>query len=461
LNSTCEPLVTYSVKHLPLGTSFTHDGERLSRTTDKPFTSASPSAFDMSPVERPNVALLVIDSLRADAVFADYIPTPNIDSSASRGAAFLQCVATATTTTPSFASILTGCYPPRHGVRALKGYRLSESAVTMSQIFAEAGYHTYADVTGPLVPETGILRGFQSANHRPAHIRFKWRDPMVAKVKSFQPPWLFLLHLWEVHQPFRSPEDPRERWDKDGYDAGVRATDELVGPIFDALGDDSIVVTTGDHGENYAETAWGARGRIVAKRIRRLKTSRWLPYVDRKLAPLAMGHGFGLDEHVIRVPLIIAGPGIQPVMVHDPVRHVDILPTLADLCGIDAPDGVDGRSLRPLMTGGSLPEEPAFMEAAGVKRSNRQIVGVRTSQWKLVRQGQRPRVLIDVRGQYKWDGRSRPDPKEDVSREHEDVATSLDEVLESILDSEIVAESGMTSEEEKVVEGHLRDLGYL
>ncbi|MGI8407304.1 MAG: sulfatase-like hydrolase/transferase, partial [Actinomycetota bacterium] len=58
----------------------------------------------------PNVLLLAIDSLRADAVNGDHIETPNMDRYASAGAAFGQCVSTTTSTTPSFSSILTGCY---------------------------------------------------------------------------------------------------------------------------------------------------------------------------------------------------------------------------------------------------------------------------------------------------------------------------------------------------------------
>src|SRR5919202_3523242 len=114
----------------------------------------------------PNVLLLAIDSLRADAVFGEQVATPNIDSFARSGGAFTQCVSTTTSTTPSFSSILTGCYPPKHGVHGLQGYRLSSSVTPMAEAFGRAGYHTHAEVTGPLLPATGILRGFEDANHR-------------------------------------------------------------------------------------------------------------------------------------------------------------------------------------------------------------------------------------------------------------------------------------------------------
>src|SRR5918997_6092712 len=90
----------------------------------------------------PNVLVLVIDSLRADVVAGDRVPTPNLDALGRRGAVFGQCVCTSTTTTPSFSSLLTGCYPPKHGVRGLKGYRMSNSLTTLPESFAAAGYTT-------------------------------------------------------------------------------------------------------------------------------------------------------------------------------------------------------------------------------------------------------------------------------------------------------------------------------
>ena len=101
---------------------------------------------------KPNVFFLAIDSLRADAIFGNDVDTPNIDSYARKGAAFRQCICSTTTTTPSFSSMLTGCYPPRHGVRGLRGYRLNPSITTMPEAFGLAGYSTHVEAADPLVP---------------------------------------------------------------------------------------------------------------------------------------------------------------------------------------------------------------------------------------------------------------------------------------------------------------------
>ena len=407
---------------------------------------------------KPNVFFLAIDSLRADAIFGNDVDTPNIDSYARKGAAFRQCICSTTTTTPSFSSMLTGCYPPRHGVRGLQGYRLNPSITTMPEAFGRAGYSTHAEVTGPLLPETGVLRGFEDPRHRPGYKApfFGWRDDVVERIHSYTEPWFMLLHIWEVHRPYRSPPDFEKRKDKAGYERAVAATDEYLKPVLDAVGDNAIVVITGDHGEGYPETSLGLYAVRAARKFRRtFKLGRWAPGLDHKLAEREIGHGFALYEHLIRVPLILAGPGVSQAVVDEQVRHVDLFPTLADLCGLDIPNEVDGRSLRPLIDGGSLSDEPAYLEAVGVKLEGNRIVGARTPDWKLLRR------LNSKPALYKLNGRAAPNERRNLYRRYPEVAHQLEKFLDDMQSTDEVAESGMTAEEEEVVEQHLKDLGYL
>jgi arylsulfatase A-like enzyme len=424
----------------------------------------------------PNVLLLGIDSLRADAVFGDRIRTPNFDRYASAGAAFRQCIATATITTPSFASILTGCYPPKHGVRSLRGYRLSEHVTTMAEAFAASGYHAYAEVTGPLLPQTGVLRGFQHAQHRPGSHRhksdvrfFDWREQVIERIKDYTEPWFLLLHTFEVHRPFRPPPTFKVAWDRAGYESVVAASDEWLKPIFDALGDNSIIVITGDHGENYPETKWETRfTRAAWWGQKNLHTAWWQRHLDERLAAVATGHGYALDETLVRVPLIISGPGVNPIEVEDQVSHVDVFPTIAELCGLRTPRNVDGRSLVPFMRGAPLREVPAYMEA-GMKIDRRggnprrvpSVFGCRTGDWKLLKKGSQSPILYNLNGQYRWDGRTVPDEQRDVYHELPDVARMLETWMARVSIGGQVGDSGMTKEEEEEVEEHLRDLGYL
>jgi arylsulfatase A-like enzyme len=410
-------------------------------------------------VATTNVLLLAIDSLRADAVLGEHVGTPTLDALGRRGSLFRQCVCTCTTTTPSFASMLTGCYPPKHGVRGLQGYRLSPELTTMAEAFAAEGYHTHAEATGPLLPATGVLRGFEDQRHRPAYKVpfFGWRDEVVARMRSYVEPWFMLLHIWEVHRPYRSPPDFAKRKDRAGYEAAVTATDEWLAPVFEAAGDDALVIVTGDHGEEYPDSTFGLQMIRVARKTRRvLRTHKWNRALDEKLAGVDIGHGFALYEHLVRVPLIISGPGIEPRAIDDQVRHVDILPTVAELCGLKVPEGIDGRSIRPLMEGTSLPEEPAYMEAVGVKLGGGRVVGARVPDWKLVRSASGRTSLFKLNG-----GTAAPDEKRNLYRAYPEVGRRLETFIEEIDTGEGVAESGMTSDEEELVEQHLRDLGYL
>jgi arylsulfatase A-like enzyme len=411
---------------------------------------------------KPNVFFLAVDSLRADAVFGDHIPTPTLDSYAAEGIAFTQCVSSTTSTTPSFSSMLTGCYPPKHGVRGLQGYQLSTTLTTWAEAFSKAGYETHAEVTGPLLPATGVLRGFDDANHRPAYkVEFmNWRDDILAKMNSYTEPYFMLLHVWEAHRPYRMPPHFEKRWDKTGYEGAVAALDEGLAPIFEAMGPNTLVVITGDHGEDYPDTRWQKRLIRLARRSRRaFRLDSWFSYLDSRLASVAVGHGFALHEHLVRVPLIIAGPSTNPVTVKEQVRHIDLFPTIADLCGVDIPHGMDGRSLRPLMEGQSLPEEPAYMEAVGVKLEGKRIEGARTEDWKLLRiRGGRP-SLYKLSGSNGQAGNA--DEKHNYYSRHPEVARKLESFIDKVTSSEVISESGMTSDEEATIEQNLRDLGYL
>ena len=411
-----------------------------------------------SSMTTPNVILLVIDSLRADVTYGSEASTPNIDSFRAHGVTFTQCVSTTTTTTPSFASMLSGTYPPKHGVRGLQGYRLSTAVPTIAEQFVAGGYHTYAEVTGPLLPQTDVLRGFTELTHRQGYKVpfFGWRDDVVAKMKNYLEPWLMLLHIWEVHRPFRSPPDFEKTWDRAGYHAALTATDEWLGPVFEQVGDDALVVITGDHGEEYPDNGWQQLKVRVSRKVRRgLRPAGWFPFLDRKLGARVVGHGFGLQEALVRVPLVIAGAGHPGTTMTDQVRHVDLLPTLGELLGLSVPSHIDGRSLVPLIEGKSLPEEPAYMEAVGEKLGGKRIAGARTPDWKLLRYGSGRCELFRIGG----DGP--PDEKRNLYARYPEVGRRLESFVDEVSSTESAAEAPMTDEEEAIVEQHLRDLGYL
>lgn len=404
----------------------------------------------------PNVLLVVVDSLRADVAYSATL-APNIAEFRARGTAFRTCICSATTTTPAFASLLTGCHPTRHGVRGLRGYRMGPGVPTLAEAFSRKGYATKAIVTGPLLPETGVLRGFAEVEHRrPSEIEFvEWGETLHQIERDASRPCFTLLHIWEMHLPFKHPPDFRKRWDRRAYERVATYVDAALGRIFDAA-DNTVVILTGDHGErlprNPVERAlsWTMR-----KARQRLKTGARFPGIDRALlSRFQVGHGHGLFEDLINVPLAFAGPGVPISSVDRAARHIDVVPSLADLCDLPILSGLDGTSLFSKLEDGP-PEDPSYTETLDITSGHtRHQAAVRAGRLKLVRQTDGRLTLFDV-----GDGGDRSVQMTDADpNQLHRLKAFLSEVETINTDDQ---GTGITSDEAATIEAHLRDLGYL
>ena len=137
------------------------------------------------------------------------------------------------------------------------------------------------------------------------------------------------MHLYDAHTPYNPPEPFKSRFPRDPYQGEISFADAQVGRVVQflserALLERTVIVVMGDHGESL-----GDHGED--------------------------GHGFFVYESVTHVPLVVRTPysGMQHRRVADPVRSVDVMPTVLDLLGVPAPAGIviDGRTMTPLMTG--------------------------------------------------------------------------------------------------------------
>ena len=98
-------------------------------------TAETASATRWKPSAPVNLVLVLIDTLRADAILDPQgrYDTPNIDRLARDGVLFPRAFASAPMTLPSHASILTGLYPFEHGVRENSGYTLRPDVPTLAE----------------------------------------------------------------------------------------------------------------------------------------------------------------------------------------------------------------------------------------------------------------------------------------------------------------------------------------
>jgi arylsulfatase A-like enzyme/Tfp pilus assembly protein PilF len=305
-----------------------------------------------------DVLLVTVDTLRADAVGAygnAGAQTPWIDRLAAAGVRFDFAHAQSVVTLPSHANILSGRYPPDHGVRDNSGFRFPKGVDTLATLLKARGYRTGAFVSAfTLDARFGLGRGFDvyddalsGATARPAFlVQERSGSATVARARAWltaaDGPSFAWVHIYEPHFPYAPPEPFASRFAGDPYRGEVAAADAALGPLLEPLlaaGDAgrTLVVLTADHGE-----ALGEHGEAT--------------------------HGIFAYEATLRVPLILYQPRLfRPRVVSSLARHVDLLPTILDALALPPPPRLPGRSLLAVASGGAsaLPATSYFEALSG------------------------------------------------------------------------------------------------
>jgi arylsulfatase A-like enzyme len=368
---------------------------------------------------RPNVVLIIVDTLRADALGA-YDPaaagiTPELDALAARGVRFSQVTAQCSWTRPSIGSLLTSRYPRTLGLYRESFDVLPDSAVTLAEVLRANGYETAGITANPNINsvfrfDQGFDRHVDSTvvwdfmppgpgqrtrsrrarlldsqtvlgemlEHARARVAEGGRAPVYMQIT------LMDVHegRWLVRPEFRQNDHgrfglPRGYWDavrQVSHDIGefVRALESLPG------WGDALFVITSDHGQGLDDH----------------------PDVDR-----SGYHGLLLYGSQIDVPLILyqsppddsyplAGllsrvrgqlPQLPRGAIETPVRLLDLAPTILDYVGVDPPADMEGRSLlRLVMEGGDLdPGLPGFFVSETRFRGADKIAA-RTPEWTYI-----------------------------------------------------------------------------
>ncbi|HEX8619844.1 MAG TPA: sulfatase-like hydrolase/transferase [Thermoanaerobaculia bacterium] len=282
------------------------------------------------------VIVISIDTLRADHLPAygyTAVQTPALDALRRDSILYTNAYSHAPLTLPSHVSMLTGLLPDTHKVRNNIGYRLDTNVPTIPKMLKSAGYETGAAISayvlrgsaglgaafdfyddGIVSAPNAAIGNLQRAGRDTAAIATRW----IAERKD--KPHFFLLHLFEPHSPYAAPEPFRSRFTLP-YDAEIAAADQIVGEFLDALKRDGIydralIILMSDHGEGLNQHGEAE-------------------------------HGIFLYREAIRVPLMVKLPnGARAGETTDrAVGLVDVLPTVAEVTGTQAPAGVQGHSL--------------------------------------------------------------------------------------------------------------------
>ena len=357
----------------------------------------------------PNVVLIIVDTLRADhlgAYGAKGLATPAVDALAADGIVFEKAFTQSSWTRPSISSIVTGLYPASHTVMH-KTDLLPEDVVTIAESMRDAGYRTSGFVTNiNVAPSFNFQQGFDEYRYlapdfffgatdsgsklalyslmRLVRERFLSKEKWVEHyyqdadtVNRIALPWVtthrgersfVLIHYMDPHDPYfeipyngkavarvDTPNPAPERAEelRKLYATNIEYMDGFLAKVFaqleaEGLYDDSIIVLTADHGEEFHEHGgW------------------W--------------HGTTLYDEQIHVPLIVKLPGNRNAGARDKsfARSVDIVPSILAAVGVPVPKAVQGRDL----FGATAAPTAVYAEE---DHEGNVLEAIRTADWKLI-----------------------------------------------------------------------------
>lgn len=284
------------------------------------------------------------------------VSTPNLQKLAEQGVLFRHAFATAATCSPSRAGLLTGQHPHQCGMLGLAhgGWSLHDPSQHLAAHLREAGYHTalagiqhethdyHATAYERLLCDIAWPNMWQQADERAA-------DFLRDEAPQLDRPFFLAVGFFETHRflddksagshawgtrrgdpryvqpPAIYPDTPEMRADWADYVDAAAVLDRRVGRVLDALeasglADNTLVIATTDHGIAF-------------------------PHCKCNLFDSGLG-----------VYLMMRGPVQDGTfrggrVIDEMVSHLDVYPTVCEAAGIEAPDGLEGRSLQPLMRG--------------------------------------------------------------------------------------------------------------
>ena len=336
------------------------EGRDIARPADLLLGVADPTVHDLDDFGRAKGVILVsIDTVRRDHVGIYGYPkptTPRFDALARGGILCEDAVSTASWTLPAHLSMLTSVDPGAHGGTDM-GHGYNHRAPTLASLLRKAGFATQA-VTSHLYVSAvyGVDDGFDNMDFHQDRRATEVADRAIEILDRVgDRPFFLFLHLYDPHWHYDPPEAQRRLFEKPYagtltglwqdfskrnrsnttaadldhllalYDGEIRYADDEVGRVLDhvkarGLDRGTLVVMTSDHGEEFLEHG-------------------------------SWEHQKTLYEEVIRVPLLVSGPGVAPRREAAQTSLLDVMPTILAWAGVTASPVQQGRSLLAALGG--------------------------------------------------------------------------------------------------------------
>ena len=316
---------------------------------------ADPGIQRIASSERPNVVLIVVDTLRADRLSGMGYrrnTSPNIDTILNEGVTFTQTRTVEPLTNPAMCSILTSQMPHNHGATR-NGLRLRSGLDSLPRTLSAAGYETSAFVGNWTLRDkiSGLAEHFD--NYGEIFNKKRWfglfarestaEDLVESSIEWIdqhrrqtpEQPFFTWVHFVEPHAPYLKHKQHLAQLGLEGrnnlspsdrYDTEIAYTDAAIGDFLRRLNaisppSDTLVVFVSDHGESLGEHQY------------------W-------------GHGRNLFEEGLRVPMAIRWPGhLEARKIDTLSTNLDLAPTLLGLLHIAPPPSFEGFDWTPVLRG--------------------------------------------------------------------------------------------------------------
>jgi uncharacterized sulfatase len=405
------------------------------------------SAVALTAAEKPNVLFIAVDDMNNDLGCYGHplVKTPHLDCLAAQGMRFDRAYCQFPLCSPSRSSLMTGLRPDRTKVADLQ-YHFREglpNVVTLSQLFKNNGYHAarvgkiyhygnpgqigtaglddppswdvalnpagrdkltdepdIIQYTGPKMSFGASLSWLAAEGADSDHTDGKVADEAIKLLEQNKDrPFFLAVGFYKPHTPYVAPKKyfdlypPADQIPLAEVKPGDR--DDIPKLALNSQKGDSL---TDEQRRLLRRAYWACISFADAQIGRVLEALDRLKLRDNTIIVFWSDHGYHLGEHGLwqkqtcfeeaaRVPLIIAAPQTKSRggSSRATVELIDLYPTLADLAGLKAPEGLPGASLRPLLNDPATAwDRPAFTQTQRGKKNGAWVFGrsVRTDRWR-------------------------------------------------------------------------------
>ena len=328
--------------------------ERAPADSAVPVASASAPTPEEKKLPPMNVILLVVDAMRYDMPWDGYERpiAPNLTKLHAKSVSYERGYAMASFTSKSVGGLLSGQYPSSLTRTSPFFTKYKADNEFMAEVLQKNGIRTLGvQAHMYLKSASGLHQGFDVWEMVPG---IQWdynKDPYItapdhtklinelhAKPENTSKQFFAYYHYMDPHDVYNRHENVPDfgKMARDRYDGEIWFADHHIQQMLDyvnqqAWGERTAIIVTGDHGEAFGEHDF------------------WK-------------HAFEVYEVLVRVPLFIYVPGLEPRKIPRWRSHIDIVPTVYELMGLPIPEGLPGTSLVSELRGEEVEQRPIICD---------------------------------------------------------------------------------------------------